>query len=85
MFCDTYTKRHKITLRHFSSNYFVNNDPPYCTMRSIHFLPKKKYIVNDETAFRKNGVVGFIALRYLCHRHIFGHFLHEILGSQNRS
>ena len=83
IFCDTYNKRHKIPLRHFSANYFVSNDPPYCTLRSIHFL--QKYIVNDKRVFRKNGIVGFIALRYLCHRHIFGHFLYEILGSQNRS
>ena len=39
----------------------------------LSFLIKKN-IVNDEIVFRKNGVVGFIALRYLCHKHIFWHF-----------
>ena len=72
MFCDTYTKRHKTPLCHFSANHFVNNDSSHCKLRSALFY--KKYIVNDEIVFRKNGVVGFITHRYLYHRHIFWHF-----------
>ena len=70
MFCDTYSQRQNTPLSPFSANYFVNKDPPYCTLRSAQ-LCLKKYIVNDDIVFRKNGVVGIIALRYLYHKHIF--------------
>ena len=42
MLCDTYTQRHKTPLRRFPANYFVNKDPPYCTLRSaqVFFLDK---------------------------------------------
>ena len=36
-------------------------------------------MVNDEIVFRKNGEVGFITLRYLCHKHIFD-IVSEIFG-----
>ena len=70
MFCDTYTQRHKTLLCHFSTNYFVNiviHPTARCALLSFY----KKYIVNHGTVFRKNGVVVFIALTYLCHIHIF--------------
>ena len=66
MFCDTYAQRHKTPLCCFLQKYVVKNNPPSCTLCSPQLFIK--YIVKDKVFFGKNGIVGFLAFRYLCHK-----------------
>ena len=75
MFYDTYTQRHKTSLRYLSANYFGQNDLPYCALRSAQLFIIKKYIVNDEMVFQKNGAVDFISLSICVTNILFGIFI----------
>ena len=71
MFCDTYTQRHK-TLLSQTILLIMTHPIARCAVLSFFFM---KIIVSDEMVFWKNGVVGCIVHRYLCHKHIFDIFI----------
>ena len=55
----------------FSTNYFVNNDLPYCTLRSAQFFFYIKIYHRRRNSFPGKCRSG---LRYLSLNHIFWHF-----------